>query len=277
MRRIKEFKRYIRQILAITEKNLFLQLRYKANIVTRFLNPIIQLVLFIFIFRIIFKYNQDVKIGYWDGNTYILFLLLAFVVQFSTSIISRYREMFVAEKYWNTLSATLVAPVNRFIILLGVIFSELIIISIPLLFLFIITFILYPIPLLYLFLVLLIYFSIILIFGGIGLIIGVFAISNEEWVPYSLILIRLILLFSCINYPVQIFPEFFQVFVKLNPLYYLFDLFKLTWYMGLDFENAISYITINHIISLILLTILTPIVSLYLFERIYKKYGITGY
>jgi len=277
MIKLDSVKRYIRQIFALTEKNIFLEMRFKAHLVSRFLNPIIQLFVLIFVFGLIFNIKEGYSIGYWNSKNYILFLLIAFSIQFSKSIINRYKVLFIREKYWKTLSATMVAPVNRFTLLFGTLVSEMLMNSIPLIIIFIIAYILYPISLFYLFLMLLIYFFIYLIFGALGLLIGVFAISHESLVPYLQIFFRILFLFSCINYPVQIFPELFQFFVYLNPFYYLFDLIRLVWYLGYDYEAAIRLITPTHIISTLLLTILLPIFSIFLFNKVYKKYGITGY
>ncbi|MFX0072076.1 MAG: ABC transporter permease, partial [Candidatus Hermodarchaeota archaeon] len=150
-------------------------------------------------------------------------------------------------------------------------------IAIPLTIFFVIAYILFPIPFLYLFLFFLVFFSIYIIFGSIGLIIGVLGMSYEEIVPYANFILRIIFLFACITYPKEIFPELIQSIMLLNPFYYIFDLLRITWYLGLDYETASSLITPFHIISIIFLTIITPIISLFTFEYFYKKYGIQGY
>lgn len=270
-------KRSLRQIQAIVEKELFLNLRVKSNFLFRYLNPFIQLILFIFIFGVIFSIKTDYQIGYWNGENFILFLLLAFCVQFSKSIIDKYRYIFSTEKYWKTLSATMIAPINRFTLLIGILLSDLAIISLPLITLFIIALILYPISLIFLFIVFLIFVSIFLTFASIGLIIGVFAISYEELEPYANVSLRFLFLLSCTNYPKELFPPIVQYFIILNPFYYMFDLLRLSWYLGINYDVAISNITLIHLVVLFLMTLLTPAIALILFEKIYNKYGITGY
>ncbi len=277
MLRKNSIKRSARQIIAYVEKDISIEFRVKASIISRFLNPIIQLFVLLFIFGLIFSIKPGYSIGYWNGQNFILFLLIAFSIQFSSSITGKFLQLFRREKYWKTLSAIMVAPVHRFTLLMGVLVSEFVILSVPLCILFILALILYPISLIYILLILLVFFSIYLTFGAIGLIIGVFGISYEELVPYINISLRFVFLFSCINYPLQIFPEFFQIFVLVNPLYYFIDLLRLSWYLGIDYETSISLITPIHIISALSLTILLPIISIYLFEKVYKKYGITGY
>jgi len=273
----KSIKRNTRQIIAITEKNILLELRIKAHFITRFLNPVIQLLISLFLFQAIFNIDSGYKFGYWDNVNYMLFLFLAFCVQFSRSIIDKYYNLFFNEKFWKTLSALMIAPFNRFNLLIGVLVSEITMISIPFIIIYIITIIFYPISIFYIFLNILVFFAIFLTFSAIGLLIGVFSISYEELTPYSFTILRFVFLLGCINFPLQIFPEVIQNIILLNPFYYFFDLLRLTWYLGLNYEVAITIITPTHILVVLITTIISPIISIYLFEYIYKKYGITGY
>jgi len=273
----RSIKRYLRQVIAFVEKDLYITLRIKVNFFVQILNPVIQLLVLIFIFGIIFNIKEGYSIGYWSGDNYILFLLIAFCVQFSKSILGKYDQVFNGEKYWRTLSAILVAPVHRFTLLTGIFVSNLIINTIPLFILIIIAYFLFPISILFLILTLLVFFSIYLIFASIGLIIGVFRISNEKYVHYSNFILRFVFLLSCTNYPKEIFPDFIQNIIILNPFYYVFELLRLTWYLGIDYEIAISHISFIHILILLILTISSPFISIYIFNRFYHKYGITGY
>lgn len=123
-------KRYMKQVIAITEKNIFIELRNKPNLFLRFFNPIIQMIMLMFIFGILFQIKEGYRIGYWDAENFILFLLIAFAIQFPRAIISRFNDILVTEKYWKTLSAIIVAPVHRFTLLVGIICSELAIVSV---------------------------------------------------------------------------------------------------------------------------------------------------
>jgi len=277
MIKLASLKRSIRQINAIVEKQIRLEMRIKPYLVMRYINPVIQLILFLFIFGLIFNIKENYSIGYWNKQNYVLFILLGYNVQFSKSILYKYQQYFNTEKYWKTLSALMVAPVNRFTLLIGIMISEFVMICIPLSILFIIMYIIYPISLFYLFLVFIIFILIFLIFGSLGLIIGVFIISHEEYVPYSMLALRIVFLFSCTNFPLYMFPEFFIPFILLNPFYYIFDLLRLVWYLGIDYNLAITYITPFHIINIVVVTIFLLLTSMILFERVYKKYGITGY
>jgi hypothetical protein len=63
----------------------------------------------------------------------------------------------------------------------------------------------------------------------------------------------------------------------INPLYYLFDLARLVWLFGLDPALAYNFLTPTHIIIVIIGLICLPIIAVYLFKKLYKKYGISGY
>ena len=113
--------------------------------------------------------------------------------------------------------------------------------------------------------------------ASIGLIIAGFGISHEEQVQLIMFILKFVFLFSCINYPKEIFPEIIQFIVVMNPFYYLIDLLRIVWYMGVDYDTAIRLLSPIHIIIILTLVILSPVISISLFNRVYKKYGIRGY
>jgi len=179
------------------------------------------------------------------------------------------------EKFWKTLPIIIIAPFNRFNLLLGIFFSQIILISVPFIIFSIICYIYYPISFLTIILIIIIFFLIALIFSGIGLLIGIFAISNENvWKALSFI-VSLIFWVSCVTYPFNIFPEFIQQIINLNPLYYIFDLLRLTWIYN-DVLLTITLLSLNFII-LIACSIIIPCLGVIIFNLIYKKYGIVGY
>lgn len=270
-------KKNLRKIFAIVEKEINLQLRFKSQFLVSLLNPFIQFFVFFFLFGAIFTTQSGFLIGYWNFNNYLLFLFIAMSISYFQPIVTKYTQIFITEKYWKTLSAIIMAPVNRFSLLAGILISQIILNGIGVIFLIIIGYILYPISIINLILFLIAFFCILLIFSSIGLILGAFAISNENFQNYYVVFVRFLFLLSCINYPKEIFPEIIQFVITLNPLYYLFDFLRLVWYDGIAPEMVLNYLSPIHIISFITLTILSPIIAIILFERIYKKYGIVGY
>ena len=274
---IKSLRTNIKQINALVERNLFLEARFKLSLFTRYFTPIIQILMPLIIFNVIFTIRVDYEFGYWTGLNFILFLFIAFCVQFLRKIAINFQSIFNREKYWKTLQALMVAPVNRYVLLFGFLMAELILVSIPFIIFFIIAYILFPINIFYLFLVILSFLSISILFGCLGLILGILVITKEG--IYSVFNLGLIFLFwlSCISYPLQIFPEVIQSIILLNPIYYFIDIIRIFWLMGLDYNLALTFLTPIHIIIVVGGTIILPIFSVYLFNTFYDKFGISGY
>ncbi|MFX0142299.1 MAG: ABC transporter permease [Candidatus Hodarchaeota archaeon] len=267
----------IKQINALVERNIFLELRFKLTIFSRYFTPFVQILMPLIIFGVIFTIREDYQFGYWTGQNFILFLFIAFCVQFLRKMVINFYHLFDREKYWKTLQALMVAPVSRYVLLFGFLISELVLVSIPFIFFFIIAYILFPINIFYLFLVVFGFLSLAIIFGCIGLILGILIITKEG--IYSLVNLGLTFLFwlSCISYPLQIFPEIIQIIILFNPVYYFIDIIRIFWVMGFDFNLAITFLTPMHIIIVIGGTIILPIFSVYLFNTFYDKFGISGY
>ena len=273
----KSFRTNIKQINALVERNLYLEARFKLSIFTRYFSPFIQILMPLIIFNVIFTIREDYEFGYWTGLNFVLFLLIAFCVQFLRRIVLNFSHLFNQEKYWKTLQALMVAPVNRYVLLFGFLIAEILLISIPFIFFFIIAYILFPINIFYLFLVILSFLAISILFGCLGLILGILIITKEG--IYSVFSLGLTLLFwlSCISYPLQVFPEIVQPIILLNPLYYFIDIIRIFWLMGIDYNLAITFLTPIHIIIVVGGTIILPIFSVYFFNTFYDKFGISGY
>jgi len=267
----------IKQIKALVERNLYLEMRFKLFILTRYFAPFIQILMPLIIFNVIFTIREDYLFGYWTGLNFILFLFIAFCVQFLRKIVLNFSHLFNQEKYWKTLQALMVAPINRYVLLFGFLIAEMILISIPFIIFFIIAYILFPINIFYLSLVILSFLSISILFGCLGLILGILIITKEG--IYSVINLGLTLLFwlSCLSYPLQIFPEIVQPIILLNPIYYFIDIIRIFWLMGIDYNLAITFLTPIHIIVVVGGTIILPIFSVYFFNTFYDKFGISGY
>ncbi|HEC37023.1 hypothetical protein LCGC14_1341780 [marine sediment metagenome] len=273
----KSVRRNITQTFALIERNIFFEMRFKIVLFTSFLNPFIQILMPLIIFGAIFSISGDYSFGYWAGETYLLFLLIAFCVQFLRRIVENFHQLFFREKFWKTLQALMVAPINRYVLLFGILISEMVLISIPFIFFLILTLIIFPISILNLVIVLVSFLCLSIFFGSLGLIVGVLVVTNES--IYRIFKIGLTFLYwlSCIGYPLQIFPKIIQNVILLNPLYYFIDFIRLIWLMGIDYNLAISFLSPVHIFVVAISTILLPILSVVLFNAFYKKFGITGY
>ena len=179
------------------------------------------------------------------------------------------------EKYWKTLPAIIIAPFNRYYLLLGYFFSELIMLLIPFLIFLVILLVIFPISIITLIFIILNYLAISISFAGIGLVLGVFAISNENVWGILKVVISLIIWASCITYPFELFPSQIQFFINLNPIYYMIDLLRLFWIN----DNIIVTITANpiHVFVVVTFSVLIPIIGVMIFNYIYKKLGVSGY
>jgi len=252
-------------------------MRFKIVLLTSFLDPFIRILMPVIVFGAIFSISGDYSFGYWSGQNYLLFLLIAFCIQFLRRIVENFRQLFLREKFWKTLQALMVAPINQYVLLFGILISEMILLSIPFTVFLIVGLIIFPISILNLLIVLVLFFCLALFFGSLGLIVAVLIVTKEG--TYRVVKIGLSFLYwlSCVTYPLQIFPEFVQNVIVLNPLYYFIDLIRIVWLMGIDYNLAISFLSPLHIIVVALFTILLPIFSVVLFNLFYKKFGISGY
>jgi ABC-type polysaccharide/polyol phosphate export permease len=265
----------INQIIAVTEKDIKLNLRFKFQLIVNFINPIITILMPLIIFQTLFNFSFNESFGPWNIDNYAVFILSTYNLSLLTTVISGFPNQLRREKFWKTLPALIIAPFNRIDLLLGIFLTNLILISIPFILFLIITLIIYPISILTLVFILFIYLLIALIFSGIGLFLGVFAISKENLWNVLSFLLQLIFWASCIAYPFDLFPEELQNIIMFNPLYYIFTLLRMAW-----IDNNILLTIMNyypHIIIILITSILLPIVSILIFNNVYRKYGIVGY
>ena len=272
-KKIHSIKKNLSQILALTEKNLKLETRFKFTLIVNYLSPIITILMPMIIMGQFLQFNN--RIGTWDESNFLVYQFIAYNIFLVKSIIIDFPYQLRIEKFWKTLPALIIAPFNRLNLLLGVLLSFSIIISVPFLILFIVCYLYYPISFFTIISVFIIYFLITLICSGIGLILGIFAISNENIFRVFKLLINLVFWASCITYPFALFPSIFQAIINLNPLYYIFDIVRISWIQNNIIFTISSYPF--HFVILILMSVIIPIIGVYIFDKIYNKYGIVGY
>ena len=267
------YKYNISRIFTITEKNVKIKLRFKFKLISSVVSPF--LLIFLSLIALWKFFDVGIRFGRWDDTNYFVFLFMAFNIVLLEKVIQDFPTDFLQEKFWKTLPALMVAPLNRLHLLFGIFFSHLIIIAIPFTVFFILTYLIYPISIFTIFFIIFIYLLIDLIFSGIGLFLGIFAISNENYWHIFTVGIQILFYLSCISYPFEIFPFFLQQIILLNPLYYIFDILRIMW-----IDNNILLTISNfsfHFIFLIGIAIIIPLISIYIFKVIYNKFGIIGY
>jgi len=270
---IKRIKRWFSKTLAIAEKNLNIELRFKYQVIISYIYPLISILMPIIIFGKFFESN--IQFGPWNAQNYFVFIFIGYIINLMVRIINNMSPYFLREKYWKTLPILIIAPFNRFYFLIGYLISQLVIIIIPFIIFLGLIFIFYPISFASLCVIIFLFLGISLIFAGLSLILGVFAISNENISQFLRFFVSLIFWASCVTYPVQIFPTSIQIIINFNPIYYLIDIVRLTW-----IENNILYTITTHFIHFIIFLfslIFFPLIGVLNFNYIYKKLGMSGY
>ncbi len=220
-------------------------------------------------------FNLGAHFGRWNETNYFIFVFIAYNIELLRKIINDFPTDFRQEKFWKTLPALMVAPFNKLHLLFGIVFSHLIIIALPFVVFLIISYLIYPISILTLIFTIGIYILIDIIFSGIGLFLGVFAISEENYWRIFSVGFVIVFYVSCITYPFEVFPDIIQGIILINPFYYIFDILRIIW---ID-DNIIFSISNYpiHFIILIITTIIVPLISIYIFKVVYNKFGIIGY
>ncbi len=269
----KAIKRNIIQIFAITEKNIKFSLRFKFNLIISFITPLVGILMPLILMGKLFQFNNH--FGPWTAENFIIYQFIAYNINLLMKMILEFPELFQREKYWETLPALIIAPFRRINLLFGIFFSNLILISVPFITFVFLGYLIYPIQFLTFLFILGLYLLTALIFSGIGIIFGVFAISKEGLLGPLNFLTIFIFWFSCLSYPFYIFPEFLQNVIILNPLYYILEILRVSW-----IENNVILSITSHPFSFLIITsgaILVPLIAVYIFNKVYRKYGIVGY
>lgn len=267
------YKYNFSRIFTIAEKNVKVQLRFKFNLIYSMIGPFILIFLSLIVLWRFF--DLGAQFGRWDDKNYYIFLFIAYNIELLRKIIDDFPNDFRQEKFWKTLPALIIAPINKLHLLFGIILSHLIIIAIPFILFLTLAYLLYPISIITLISIIVIFIFIDIIFTGIGIFLGVFAISEENY--WRILTIGFVFVFyiSCITYPFEVFPNFIQQIILLNPFYYIFDILRITWV-----DNNVLFTISNypfHFIILISITIIVPLISIYIFKLVYDKFGIIGY
>ncbi|MHA1378155.1 MAG: ABC transporter permease [Candidatus Helarchaeota archaeon] len=296
-------KRIYNKTLAITEKELKLDLRYRFRFVYNiFFKPFLALIPFIILYSGIFSGNSSIFSSILNiyladkaGETVIYYYLLYQFIQqnffssfnqinyltwllignivhtFTKNGFDAFVGRFQLEKYWNTIQGTLLAPLNRYLMLASYVIMILIQSFLFFVMMMTICFIIYPINLIHVIMVFLISFLMIIASGGIGLIKGAVSLSNESYRFIFEFSQFFIIFFSCYSVPFEYFPNFLQPLILINPFYHGIKLARNVYYGILTPELTFS------VMYIFFFSIVTAMIGVYLFNKILKKYGVHGY
>jgi len=212
------------------------------------------------------------SLGNLNIDNFQLFVLLGTtchsVVMGSVNIL---RTKLMTEKYWQTVTATLVSPATMADVMLGYILgSGAINIAIGSI-VFILVSIFFPVSLSSL-LISLVVLLLIAIFGfGLGLIGATIALCWEGKSFLFDFFIQALVFLSCFYYPIQTLPESIHGFISILPTYQGAQLIQ-----SLFIDNAAVNIlrTITYLTSCCAVVLILPT---FFYERSLRKYGIVGY
>ncbi len=264
------------QTYAIVIKSIKLKLRFKTKLFLKLISPIWSFVMPLIVLGKIFEITSGKSLGIWTSETLLFFILTGFCIGLAASLIHEYYKMLRDEKYWKTLPAILLSPFNRYNFLMAVFIEEIIYFAVPIMIVFIILLFIYPTSIISFLVAFLIFFAGCILLASLGLIIGSFSLSAESAMTWVAFLVHFILMFSCYNYPREMFPPAITFFIIINPFYYYWDLMRIVWLFGIEFV-LFNPAYLVHFIIIIVFSTLFPIMSVYFFNYFYKKYGIAGY
>ena len=261
-----------KQIFAIAEKELKLSLRFKYGyILKELINPLKFLIFFGLLYSSFFTIGAK-NLGGVTKENFISFLLIgALIYGFFSSAFNTVSYRFTLEKFWQTIQALLIAPLNMLRVLIGITISEMVRVSVVFLIFLLIINLLSPIKILYLLIGIVIIFLILIGTLGVAFIGGAFALSNENFIPLFTYFIWGWTFFSCFYYPITVIPSMIRPLAYINPVYHGVTLIRELWVSGSSdfFVLRFSFV--------LLFAVITPLIGVLIFNKIIKKVGITGY
>ncbi len=301
---LQRLNRIYRKTIGISEKEFKLKLRFPIYFFTRTLiKPFVSIIPFVILYAGIFftqnpnifsliniylayQYEPNSVIYYYylyefieanflssfNQSNYLSWLLIGNVVfVFSRNGFNAFIERFQLEKFWNTIQGIILAPVNRYILLFGFILITLFESLLFFILLIIISYLIVPVSFIQIIFVFLIACLMIIASAGIGLMKGAVFISTESYRAIFELIQFIILFLSCYSIPFEFFPDFLQPIIFLNPFYHGVSLAQ-NVYFGIYSPNIIF-----SIVYIVIFSIVMVFLGVFLFNNIWKKYGIHGY
>ncbi len=203
----------------IFRKNLKQYLRWKLHLVFDIVFPLLDLILFILVWRAILSGGFK-EIGYLNPKNYVAYLLSGLLLWrfVDTALSGEVTHSFIREKYWRTSPYLLISPINRLAIPYGMCLLSLIRAVYS-------GFILLFVGILFfnfssqgnLLLALLVIFLTFLGFSGIGLIIAGLASWREDFADLTYVINYVLMIASGVFFPLEILPESFRNGLLLLP------------------------------------------------------------
>jgi len=270
----------LRESFAIAKKEIKLALRFKFPFFSSSLiGPMIRIMPFLLVYWGFFSFTPEGSIGgVVTAENFIVFLILGMLADvFFYMGWSAFHKKFMMEKFWQTIEATLLAPIYRLSLIFGIGMSEFVSLFPSLVLFLAVSFVFFPISLINLGVVLVVLLMLFSISLSIGLIVGCAALFNENFMPIFEYIRIAFVFFSCFYYPITvlripwlgIYGEILPTIAFINPIYQANFLIKNIWLQGVIPFESLSYVLFFAIVS--------PIAAVYIFRRLFKALSIQGY
>lgn len=267
-----DIKNKIKTIKAYVVKDLKLSFRFRMSLVNKFFAPILTMLSFMVTYSAIFFSTSTDDLGFVDRGNYVIYLLTGFLA-YSVFRLAWGITSLRSEVGSYTLFGIMLAPGSRAYILAGKAVRALVEILISvggfgamLLFLR---------PNIYwsnLMVGIVAVAALFIIFICLDFIVTAIDLVNPglagvitSYVPKGFLLI------GCAYFPVDVIPEIFRPLVYINPLYHAVNLFR-SGFMTADLRFGM----VTPLIYLLVLAAIMPIISIYIFELVFKKWHVRG-
>lgn len=261
-----------RRILAIASKEWRLNSRFPMEyFAANLVSPLKSAILMYFLYRGLLK-GQEQSLGMLNGTNFQSYVLLGTTCHslFMASVYT-FRSKMVMEKYWQTITATLVSPASVLEVIVGFMFGSGAINLVISFGIFALTTLLYPVPLPVFLssLALLVLLSFLGFgFGMIGTTISLCAEGKSFVFDY---LMQGLIFLSCFYYPIETLPAPIHGVIRLLPTYQVTSMIQELFILK---QPAHVFLSLGYVLASCFVVLLVPA---FYFDHSIKKYGIVGY
>jgi len=265
-------KQFIHQVLAVVEKELQLQLRWGKDFLLRIVvTPLFYLIPYFLLYQGLFNAGAG-GLGELTPENYPVWLFLGTIYYtFVFNGFSTFENRFLLEKYWMTIQALFLTSINKYAYLIGVTIETLSESFVIFLVFCILSYFIIPTLFINIVGITIILLIVLVASAGIGLLRGGINLINENFRQVIFFALFFILFFSCYSLPLSILPDYLQIFATINPFYHGLLLIRSIWLNTMDSSLLFS------LFYLIIFTVITLIVAVWLFNKLLKRFGIHGY
>lgn len=241
---------------------------FAANLIS----PVKSAILMYFIYRGLLHGTQS--LGILDRSNFTLYVLLGTTCHsLFMACVYIFRSRMVTEKWWQTVTATLISPATTLELIAGFMVGSGALNLVISFSIFGLLALFFPVTLPAFLTSVLILFILALLGFGVGLLGATVALC---WEGKSFLLdygIQALIFLSCFYYPIETLPHPIHGFIKLLPTYHASQLIQQLFLVGSSSQSqtvlSFTYVTISSIIILLL--------PAFFFNYSVKRYGIVGY